>query len=129
MTYLKQSRNKLKQRGRPFAAGLKTVPCFTGYKMEDKRPYEEDDGRVIADMSGIEKQPLFFPSADSIKRVKENRSDFAEPPVKSVSSGPENLDNEGRRAMIAGALSAMLLVGGLLAAAFAAIILIIGHLH
>ena len=129
MTYLKQSRNKLKQRGRPFAAGLKTVLCFTGYKMEDKRPYEEDDGRVIADMSGIEKQPLFFPSADSIKRVKENRSDFAEPPVKSVSSGPENLDNEGRRAMIAGALSAMLLVGGLLAAAFAAIILIIGHLH
>ena len=129
MTYLKQSRNKLKQRGRPFAAGLKTVPCFTGYKMEDKRPYEEDDGRVIADMSGIEKQPLFFPSADSIKRVKENRSDFAEPPVKSVSSGPENLDNEGRQAMIAGALSAMLLVGGLLAAAFAAIILIIGHLH
>jgi hypothetical protein len=129
MTYLKQSRNKLKQRGRPFAAGLKTVPCFTGYKMEDKRPYEEDDGRVIADMSGIEKQPLFFPSADSIKRVKENRSDFAEPPVKSVSSGPENLDNEGRRAMIAGALSAMLLIGGLLAAAFAAIILIIGHLH
>ena len=129
MTYLKQSRNKLKQRGRPFAAGLKTVPCFTGYKMEDKRPYEEDDGRVIADMSGIEKQPLFFPSADSIKRVKENRSDFAEPPVKSVSSGPENIDNEGRRAMIAGALSAMLLVGGLLAAAFAAIILIIGHLH
>jgi hypothetical protein len=97
--------------------------------MEDKRPYEEDDGRVIADMSGIEKQPLFFPSADSIKRVKENRSDFAEPPVKSVSSGPENLDNEGRRAMIAGALSAMLLIGGLLAAAFAAIILIIGHLH
>jgi hypothetical protein len=129
MTYLKQSRNKLKQRGRPFAAGLKTVPCFTGYKMEDKRPYEEDDGRVIADMSGIEKQPLFFPSADSIKRVKENRSDFAEPPVRSVSSGPENLDNEGRRAMIAGALSAMLLIGGLLAAAFAAIILIIGHLH
>jgi hypothetical protein len=97
--------------------------------MEDKRPYEEDDGCVIADMSGIEKQPLFFPSADSIKRVKENRSDFAGPPVKSVSSGPENLDNEGRRAMIAGALSAMLLIGGLLAAAFAAIILIIGHLH
>ena len=31
--------------------------------------------------------------------------------------------------MIAGALSAMLLVGGLLAAAFAVIILIIGHLH
>ena len=97
--------------------------------MSDKRLYDDDDGRVIADMSGIERQPVFFPSADSIRRVKENRADFSEPPARSYSQGPEYLDKEGRRAMIGGAISAMLLVGGLLAAGFAAVILIIGHLH
>ncbi|MBQ6440685.1 MAG: hypothetical protein IJJ06_11320 [Mogibacterium sp.] len=97
--------------------------------MEDNELYEKDDERVIADMSGVERQPVLFPSAGSIRRVKENRADFAEPHVNSHSSGPEYLDKEGRRAMIGGALSAMLLVGGLLAAGFAAVILILGHLH
>ena len=63
------------------------------------------------------------------KLLFKKRTDFAEPQAKSCSSGPEYLDKEGRRAMIGGALSAFLLVGGLLAAAFAAVILIIGHLH
>ena len=97
--------------------------------MKDKNRFEDDEERVIADMSGIERQPVLFPSADSIRRVKENRADFSEPPEKSHSHGPEYLDKEGRRAMIGGAVSAMLLVGGLLAAAFAVMILIIGHLH
>ena len=97
--------------------------------MDNKKIYDDDDGRVIADMSGVEKQPLVFPDAQSIRRVKENRADFTEPPVKSYSQGPEYLDKEGRRAMIGGALSAMLLIGGLLAAGFAVVILILGHLH
>ncbi len=100
--------------------------------MDEKKIYDDDDGRVIADMSGIEKQPLVFPDAESIRRVKENRaefSEFSEPPAKSYPQGPEYLDKEGRRAMIGGALSAMLLIGGLLAAGFAAVILILGHLH
>jgi hypothetical protein len=97
--------------------------------MEDKKQFEDDDERVIADMSGIERQPVFFPSAESIRRVKENRADFSEPTSKSYSQGPEYLDKEGRRAMIGGAVSAMLLVGGLLAAGFALVILLIGHLH
>ena len=91
--------------------------------------YNEDDGRVIADMSGIEKQPMFFPSPEAVSRVKENRTDFAEPQTRSDSYGPEYIDKEGRRAMIGGVMSAMLLVGGLLAAAFAVVILIIGHMH
>ena len=97
--------------------------------MDEKKIYDDDDGRVIADMSGIEKQPVIFPDAESIKRVKENRAEFSEPPAKSYSHGPEYLDKEGRRAMIGGAMSAMLLIGGLLAAGFAAVILILGHLH
>ena len=97
--------------------------------MDDKRVYDDDDGRVIADMSGIERQPMFIPDAESIKRVTEKRSDFAEPSDSKYSTGPEYLDKEGRRAMIGGAISAMLLVGGVIFAAFAAVILIIGHLH
>ena len=102
---------------------------LTDMDMDEKKLYDDDDGRVIADMSGIEKQPLVFPDAESVRRVKENRADFSEPPAKTFSQGPEYLDKEGRRAMIGGALSAMLLVGGLLAAGFAAVILILGHLH
>ena len=103
---------------------------FSRYRnMEDKRPYEDDDGRVISDMSGVERQPMFIPDAESISRLKEKRNDLAEPLDSKYSHGPEYIDKEGRRAMIGGALSAFLLVGGVLAAAFAVLILIIGHLH
>lgn len=94
--------------------------------------YDDDDGRTVADMSGIEQQPMLMPSASSIRRLKEGRADFEEPPKPEDpfrNSGPEQLDSEGRRAMIGGALSAMLLVGGVMFAAFAVLILIIGHLH
>ena len=97
--------------------------------MEDIRKHEDDDGRVIADMSGVERQPMFIPSAESINRAREKRTDLAEPAESRYSRGPEYIDKEGRRAMIGGVMSALLLVGGLLAAAFAAVILIIGHMH
>ena len=35
--------------------------------------YEEDDGRTIADMSGIERQPTFLP------HLHRKRSDFSAP--------------------------------------------------
>ncbi len=97
--------------------------------MEDKRQFDEDDGRVIADMSGVERTPILVPGAGAVRRAREGRPDFAEPPERDFSSGPEYLDKEGRRAMIGGALSAMLLIGGLFAAGFALVILVIGHLH
>lgn len=82
-------------------------------------------------MSGLEPQPMLMPSASSIKKLKEGRADFEEPPKPGNAYdhyGPEQLDREGRRAMIGGAMSAVLLVGGLLFAAFAAVIFVIGHL-
>lgn len=90
--------------------------------------YKDDDGRVIADMSGVERQPLFIPDASAIRRAKEDKKDVPMPVSKAGTQSPEYIDKEGRRAMIGGALSAMLLVGGILFAAFAAVILIIGHL-
>ena len=93
-----------------------------------KRDTFEDDGRTVADMSDIEPMPLLVPSASSIKKLKEGRDEPEAPGRPEYQKGPEYLDREGRRAMIGGAMSAMLLVGGLLFAAFAVVILIIGHL-
>ena len=133
MTRRRQAINDSAEKGRHSAsAGTEAVPLVFSVKsedMEEKRNFDEDDGRVIADMSDIEKRPMFMPGAGSIRRVKEGRADFAETPAKTDLSGPEYLDKEGRRAMIGGALSAMLLVGGVLAAAFAVVILVIGHMH
>ena len=94
-----------------------------------KKTYDDDDGRTKADMSGLEPTPMLIPSAESIRRLKEGRDEPEAPVRKEYEFGPEHLDKEGRRAMIGGALTAMLLVGGILFAAFAAVILIIGHLH
>ncbi len=96
--------------------------------MDKKKMYDDDDGRTIADMSGIEQTPLLMPSASSIKRLKEGGSEPETPGRARQPHGPEQLDKEGRRAMIGGAMSAMLLVGGIVFALFAAVILIIGHL-
>jgi len=97
--------------------------------MKEKR-YEEDDGRTIADMSGIEPQPMLMPSASSIKKLREGRDEPDVPgrTAQKYDYGPEQLDREGRRAAIGGAISAWLLIGGLVFAAFAVVILVIGHL-
>ena len=97
--------------------------------MDNRRKYDDDDGRTVADMSGVEPQPLLMPSASSIRKLKEGRDEPEVPGRTEYQQGPEYLDREGRRAMIGGAISAMLLVGGILFAAFAAVIFIIGHLH
>ena len=87
-----------------------------------------DDGRVIADMSGIERQPLLVPDFSNIRKAKENGEGPERMDSVNIARGPEHIDNEGRRAMIGGALSAMLLAGGIIFAAFALVILIIGHM-
>ncbi len=130
MTYLQQAISNMEKRDgpQPLPAGSRPL-LFKDHIMNDKRKYDDDDGRVIADMSGVDRKPLFIPDAESIEKVREGRPESAAPKSHSYSSGPEYLDKEGRRAMIGGALSAMLLVGGIIAAAFAVIILIIGHMH
>ena len=49
-----------------------------------KRFYEDDDGRTIADMSGIEPQPLLIPRIP--KRA--DRADFAEPDAAKANDRP-----------------------------------------
>ena len=75
-----------------------------------KRFYEDDDGRTIADMSGIEPQPLLIPRIP--KRA--DRADFAEPDAAKAHDRPwdtgAELSREERNAAIRGALKAGILI-------------------
>ena len=71
--------------------------------------YEEDDGRTIADMSGIERQPTFLP------HFHRKRSDFSAPDAPRANDRPwesaaGELTREERNAAIRGALKAGLLI-------------------
>ena len=64
--------------------------------------YEEDDGRTIADMSGIERQPTFLP------HFHRKRSDFSAPDAPRANDRPwesaaGELTREERNAAIRGA--------------------------
>ena len=86
--------------------------------------YDDDDGRIVADMSDVERQPMLIPRPGQMRK---GRRDLADMPEDTASSRQEtvSLDADERRAMISGAVSAGLLVVGVLAAAFAALILLI----
>lgn len=75
-----------------------------------KRHYEDDDGRTVADMSGIGRQPLFRPSGSQPRRGEGW-------PAEERGQGPregeqEPLTREQRRWYILGALKAALLIAG-----------------
>lgn len=82
--------------------------------------YEEDDGRTIADMSGIERQPTFLP------HFHRKRSDFSAPDAPRANDRPwESAAGEltrEERAAIRGALKAGLLIAGVYILAAAALI-------
>lgn len=94
------------------------------------RQFDDDDGRIVADMSEVERTPLLVPRLGN-PGSSSKRRDMAEPEEndasKAYSQQPVSLDSEERRALIGGAVSAGLLVVGVLAAAFAGLIFLILH--
>ena len=83
-----------------------------------QRNYDDDDGRVVADMSGLERQPILLPRLP--KRKKENA---AATPEDAGAQQPElQLTAEERRSYMAGAVGAGLLIAGIFIAAAAIII-------
>ena len=76
-----------------------------------KRRYEDDDGRTVADMSGIEPQPMLIPRIYK----RRDRADFREPDAPEANDRPWDtsgeLSREERNAAIGGALKAGLLIG------------------
>lgn len=89
--------------------------------MAKKRTYQEDDGRTIADMSGIEPSPMLFPRFPG--RRKQQPSGMEKPTQdRPWETAPQYTDEE-RRAAMSGALKAAMLLAGVFIAAGALVIL------
>ena len=87
--------------------------------MPRNRSYEDDDGRVIADMSDVERTPILLP------RLGGKRGQARRPDVPEETRTPVTVTKEERRALIKGGIAAGLAVGLALAAGFGALILLI----
>ncbi|MBR0542285.1 MAG: hypothetical protein IJK26_08785 [Clostridia bacterium] len=83
--------------------------------MAEKKRYDDDDGRTIADMSGIERTPMLvpkFPKAKSSQSEAENAEASDERPWEQ-----QGLSKQERRSFIFGAMSATALIALLFIAA------------
>jgi hypothetical protein len=71
--------------------------------LSKKKTYDDDDGRTIADMSGVRRSSLFLP------RSLKKHGTFAQPEEKPTA--PQYTD-EQRRFAVGGALTAALVIAG-----------------
>ena len=86
---------------------------------------EEDDERVIADMSGLApKRPILFPVFDAGKQMDAQKERFRAKPQQP----PSDLDREGRLAAVKGALGATLLIWLVYAVGFGIFIFVLTRL-
>ena len=74
--------------------------------MAKKRTYQDDDGRTIADMSGIEPSPMLFPRFPGRKK-EQSRGPETPAQDRPWETAPQYTDEE-RRAAMGGALGGML---------------------
>ena len=77
----------------------------------NKKQYDDDDGRVIADMSDVGRQPLLIPRFDHLHK-SERRDMGSEEETEKRPEYEVQYTSEERRAMIGGTLAAALLIGG-----------------
>ena len=98
--------------------------------MNPRYDEHDDDERVIADMSEVTRTPVLMPRFDMPERKRRDNGAEAEPSGRSNPyQQPVQLDSEERRAVIGGAVSAALLIGGVIALAFAGLIFLILHIY
>lgn len=83
-----------------------------------QKTYEDDDGRVVADMSGVRRRNVFLPQAIRF----ENRLKSSGEPEKKAET--EILDKKGTRYAIFGATAAGLLIAGVFIVALGIAILL-----
>ena len=79
--------------------------------MAIKKQYDDDDGRVIADMSDIGRQPMFIPRFDHLHK-RERRDMGREEETEKRPEYEVQYTSEEKRALIGGTLAAALLIGG-----------------
>lgn len=89
-----------------------------------KKQYD-DDGRVVADMSDVGRQPMIIPRFDHLH--KNERRDMREP-EEMTQNRPEyevQYTDEERRALIGGTVTAALLIGAVFIVAIGLLIFLI----
>ena len=94
--------------------------------MAKKKQFADDDGRTVADMSGVSRQPMIAPRFSELKRDKKEPEKAEAPddkPWEDVS-----LSKSERRSFTLGALSAALLIGGIFVVVFFILIYLISSL-
>ena len=85
--------------------------------MKKPKTYDDDDGRTIADMSGVQRSSMFLP------RSLKKHGTFAKP-AQEASEEPQ-YTNEQRRFAVGGALTAALLIAGAFIGAGAIVIAVL----
>ena len=83
--------------------------------MGRKRVYDDDDGRTIADMSGLERPRLIVPRHwDNVRKpaAAPPPEPAEETPPRPWEQGQDELSAEDRRVYILAAVRAALLIGG-----------------
>ena len=78
--------------------------------------FDDDDGRVVADMSGLERQPMLLP------RLPKRKKESGEPDASTPPEPELELTKEERRSYVRGAIGATLLIAGIFIAAAAIVI-------
>jgi hypothetical protein len=83
-----------------------------------QKTYDDDDGRTIADMSGVQRDSMFLP------RSLKQHGTFAEKEEEEEATEPQ-YTNEQRRTAVGGALTAAMLIAGVFIGAGAIVIAIL----
>ena len=97
--------------------------------MKQQKTYDDDDGRTIADMSGVERPNLFsFRSTQSLRNgipPENEEGSSAEPDYsKYYNRAPEEMSRKEAFQAIMGSLGAALLIAGIFIAVFAIVIIL-----
>ena len=82
-----------------------------------QKTYDDDDGRTIADMSGVQRDSMFLP------RSLKQHGTFAEKEEEEATE--TQYTNEQRRTAVGGALTAAMLIAGVFIGAGAIVIAIL----
>lgn len=80
--------------------------------MANRRTYDDDDGRTIADMSGLERPRMLLPRLPRQKAVTPPPSEDREESERFWEQRKDEMAPEDRRVYVLAALRAGLLIGG-----------------
>lgn len=94
----------------------------------NKKQYDDDDGRVISDMSDVGRQPMILPRFDHLHKSERRDMGREEETEKRPEYETQYTDEE-RRALIGGTVTAALLVGAIFIAAIGLLIFLITKIN